>query len=91
MTKAKSNKQIETVTAMSLEIPEHVEPIKARSDLLDKLLELALAGDVRAAKLYLDYSFKSNAEAKSGLALEDAIQLMQTPLTEPTASDDDAE
>jgi hypothetical protein len=82
---------MEAATTMPLEIPEHLEPTEAREQLLDVLLMLALAGDVRAAKLYLDYSFKSNVEAKTGLSLEEALRIMQTSSQDLTAGDDDFE
>ena len=44
--------------------------------LLDKLYELAMNGDVRAAKLYLDFSLRSNSEQSPGLTLEEAIALI---------------
>jgi hypothetical protein len=82
---------MEAAITMPLEIPEHLKPAEAREQLLDVLLMLALAGDVRAAKLYLDYSFKSNVEAKTGLSLEEALRIMQTSSNDLTAGDDDFE
>ena len=84
-------RKLEAATTMPLEVPAHSNPADDRSQLLEVLLELALAGDVRAAKLYLDYSVRSNAEANTGLSLEEAIQLMQIPSNDETVSDDDFE
>ena len=70
--------KLEAATVMPLEVVKKLEPDEARKELLVVLLQHALAGDVRAAKLYLDYSFRENVEEQTGLTLEEAITLSRS-------------
>ncbi|MBU1637304.1 hypothetical protein KKC97_06510 [bacterium] len=88
MIKQTKSNTLEAATVLPLEVVEQYTPDFARSRLLTVLLQLALAGDVRAAKLYLDYSFSANLESQSGLTLEQALQIMNEQKNR-TASDDD--
>ena len=88
MIKKNQTRKLETAVVMPLEVVEALSPETAKRKLLSVLLKYALEGDVRAAKLYLDYSFRANVEERSGLTLEQAMQLMNSQEVQ-TASEDD--
>jgi hypothetical protein len=85
MAKIASGQPLETATAMSLASPD-----TARSNLLEVLLRLALAGDVRAAKLYLDYSLREAVKAQTGFTLEEALKLIQDGASDKESDNDAA-
>jgi hypothetical protein len=89
MIKKIQSNTLEAAVVMPLEAVERLEPTEARQKLLTVLLQCALAGDVRAAKLYLDYSLRQNIEAQTGLTLEQAIELTRSQTIQPEAYRDE--
>lgn len=79
---------IEIPTVPSLEELASYTSDEARSRLFLVLLQHAMAGDVRAAKLYLDYAL-GNQQAESGLTLEQALQMMNAQGNQTEADDDE--
>jgi hypothetical protein len=70
-TELSKNELLEQAVSMPLSIPE-----QANEQLLSLLYRMAIEGDLRAAKLYLDYSPRMNPEKNNGLSLADAIALL---------------
>jgi hypothetical protein len=68
--------KIETTTSAPLSLPPVVDKRQAVDKLLDVLFELAVKGDLSAAKLYLDVSLKLGLENPAGLTADDALKLL---------------
>ena len=75
--KTTRRKKIATATTapLSLALPP-VDRQAAAEKILDKLFELALEGNLNAAKIYLDYRLKGGSDLPEGLTLEEAIRLL---------------
>lgn len=66
----------EATTSAPLTLPPIVDKRQAVDKLLDVLFELAVHGDLSAAKLYLDFQLKLGLENPSGLSAEDALKML---------------
>ncbi|RPH95490.1 hypothetical protein EHM69_04270 [candidate division KSB1 bacterium] len=77
MSEKKSKSKLTTQTSLPLfpALPP-VDKEAAVENLLDKLYELAVNGDLSAAKLYLDYRLKRNSGEPAGLTVEEALKLL---------------
>ena len=75
-------KKIETSTSAPLKTPQAVDIRNPHEKLLAKLLQLALEGNMAAAKLYLDYRNFDEKEQGKGETLtpDEAIKLIQGDL-----------
>jgi hypothetical protein len=76
MPKRAGKGKIETSTAAPLSLPPVVDKHQATDKLLDHLFEMALKGNLTAAKLYLDFQLKRGNDEPSGLSAEDALKLL---------------
>ena len=76
MPKQIAKPKIETATSAPLTLPPIVDKRQAVDKLLEVLFELAVKGDLSAAKLYLDVSLKLGIENPSGLSADDALKLL---------------
>jgi hypothetical protein len=76
MPKRAAKSKIETSTAAPLSLPPVVDKRQAMDKLLDVLFEMALKGDLAAAKLYLDFQLKRGSDEPSGLTAEDALKIL---------------
>ena len=76
MTKRAAQSKIETSTSAPLTLPPVVDKRQALDKLLEVLFELAVKGDLAAAKLYLDFQLKRGAQEPDSLTAEDAMKLL---------------
>jgi len=76
MPEKKSRKKLAAHTAESLTTPPPVTD-NPREDVLAKLLELALGGNVAAAKLYLDCTAGESSHDDSALSADEALKLIR--------------
>jgi hypothetical protein len=71
---------METSTSAPLSLPPVVDKRQALDKLLEVLFELAVKGNLTAAKLYLDFQLKRGSDEPPGLTAEDALKILnQTP------------
>jgi hypothetical protein len=76
MPKHAGKSKMETSTSAPLSLPPVVDKRQALDKLLEVLLELALTGNLAAAKLYLDFQLKRGSDEPPGLTAEDALKLL---------------
>lgn len=76
MPKRAAKSRTEATTAMPLTLPPLVDKRQALDKLLDVLFEMALKGNLAAAKLYLDFQLKRGSDDPPGLTAEDALKLL---------------
>jgi hypothetical protein len=80
MPKRAAKSKIETSTAAPLSLPPVVDKGQAMDKLLEYLFEMAMKGNLTAAKLYLDFQLKRGSDEPAGLTAEDALKILnQTP------------
>ena len=76
MTKRIAKGKIEASTSAPLTLPPVVDKRQATDKLLEILFELAIKGDLGAAKLYLDFQLKRGLAEPDGLTAEDAMKML---------------
>jgi hypothetical protein len=84
MPKRAAKGRIETSTAAPLSLPPVVDKRQATDKLLEVLFEMALKGDIAAAKLYLDFQLKRGSDEPPGLTAEDALKILNDNQTHAT-------
>jgi len=80
MPKRAAKSQIETSTSAPLSLPPVVDKRQATDKLLEVLFELAVKGNLTAAKLYLDFQLKRGSDEPPGLTAEDALKILNDNL-----------
>lgn len=76
MPKSSAKPKLETATCAPLTLPPIVDKAQAADKLLDVIFEMAVGGDLAAAKLFLDYILKRGSTEPAGISAEDALKLV---------------
>jgi hypothetical protein len=77
MSNKKSRGKTEAATSAPLTMPPALQKDDPVERLLSVLLDLGLAGNIQAAKLYLDAMSERLEKEPAGMTADDAIKLLQ--------------